>query len=345
MKKLTIAAILLATLGFAQAQTNVSVYGNLDASAQRITNANGKTDTTSFADGSVTSSIWGVKGTEDLGSGLNASFNVEGDIQTNNGGLNQNGIFRRQSNVGIGSSAGQILLGVKTNPMIAAHSALMPVYSNSFAISSTLGLGYADFFTKNAITYISPTVAGVNAQLQYGASNTVGEAPNGSMYAGNAVYKGNGLTLTAAGQKRRGLGSTSSSNTGGDKTTWLVGGQYDIGRGLNVGLGYVNNNNAGVKVNNTQVGVGYQANSALVLGVNYLKADNGDKLTNVLARYNLSKRTAVYTQYNVVQNASSLAISPVYVTTSTSPVVDIAGYAAAPNTRQTAIGAGIIHSF
>jgi len=90
MKKSLVAlAALGAFTGTVHAQSSVTVYGNLDIAAASATNktttagvvtADAKMRTTGNGDGGLTTSVFGVRGTEDLGGGTAAFFNLEYDL-------------------------------------------------------------------------------------------------------------------------------------------------------------------------------------------------------------------------------------------------------------------------
>jgi len=90
MKKSLVAlAALGAFTGTVHAQSSVTVYGNLDiagASAQNkttsagVVSADAKMRTTGNGDGGLSTSVFGLRGTEDLGGGTAAFFNLEYDL-------------------------------------------------------------------------------------------------------------------------------------------------------------------------------------------------------------------------------------------------------------------------
>src|SRR5262249_9794157 len=102
----------LAAFG-AQAQTsgngtsNVTAYGIIDAYVQT---ARGASSLQRVQSGGLMGSRLGLKGTEDLGSGLRAFYVLEGGINTDDGSSAQGGVlFGRQAVVGLGSERfGQI---------------------------------------------------------------------------------------------------------------------------------------------------------------------------------------------------------------------------------------------
>jgi len=91
MKKLLIASAALAMVaGTAQAQSTVTVYGSIDTGYSSVesnvktiaTGASVKTTVTGIQQSSDVTSRWGMRGSEDLGGGLKANFNVETGIGT-----------------------------------------------------------------------------------------------------------------------------------------------------------------------------------------------------------------------------------------------------------------------
>jgi len=127
MKKHLIAAAVAAAVAAPAMAQNVSLYGAIDASVASVNNiTSGTSVSMAYLDGAVTSSIWGIRGSEDLGGGLRAIFQVEGNIGTNNGGSSQAGLWRRAAYAGVAGGFGEITLGIRVNPVIAANGALMP---------------------------------------------------------------------------------------------------------------------------------------------------------------------------------------------------------------------------
>ena len=352
MKKLLLAISMLTLVGMANAQSNVAVYGLLDAGVYSLSKANGTKDAQGLADSTVASSFWGFKGSENLGQGQKAIFQVEGDVATNNGGTNTNGVFRRQAFVGLQGGYGEVTLGLRLNPATNAHNALLPVMGNSVNLGVLQAQGYFDTFTRNAITYTAPTANNLLVQVQYGMSNSVDKEDDGSTYSGRVEYKLSNLTVNLGYQNRKGNGTASSAMYGNsfkDKETSIIGAKYKLGN-IEVGTGFVTNRIAnGTKVGNVDVtllGVGYTVSPAVTLGANYVKNNDNASLTNVQARYAFSKRTMGYVQYGLADNGNtSNPFRPVFMNTNSSPADNIAGYTSAANSKQSALGVGLVHTF
>ena len=96
MKKLLIATAALAMVaGTAQAQSSVTVYGSIDTGYSSVEttvgSSNVKTTNAGIAQSSDVTSRWGMRGSEDLGGGLKANFNIETGIGSGtNAALNSN---------------------------------------------------------------------------------------------------------------------------------------------------------------------------------------------------------------------------------------------------------------
>jgi len=153
MKKTLIALAALAAVGSASAQ--YTLYGKID-SAFQVTNTNsgiaGETDLTVIGlnSGGLSGSRWGLKGSEDLGNGLKASFQLENGFGSDTGLIGQNGgIFSRQAWVALGGSFGTVSLGRQ-------YSAVDSVMGNYD------GQGYSG---QSAMDYAWNNVNGVNADV------------------------------------------------------------------------------------------------------------------------------------------------------------------------------------
>jgi predicted porin len=233
-KSLFALAALGAFAGAAQAQSSVTLFGTMDASVNYISNGgvdkSGTTANSSIAngtstpaagscaicvvDGAIATSMWGFKGTEDLGGGTRAEFYAAGDLQINNGNINTAGPFRRGAYVLLGSnSAGSVSLGLRSNPVTDGFATTMPVMGNTVTqVRNVIGFASGDFI-KNQISYETPTWSGFKARAAYGASNEIADTTGGSILAAAASYTNSGFTLIAGYNKAN---AVSISQQGGD---------------------------------------------------------------------------------------------------------------------------------
>jgi predicted porin len=345
------------------AQSSVTLYGQFDAGVYSLKDVKATTlkSGTVYGDGATFSNILGFKGTEDIGGGLKAGFDFQTDVQTNNGGSNHNGMFRRQANGNIAGNFGEVKLGLTTNPIIATNGLLMPVSGNSVSTSTSSALGYADFYTKNAVTYTTPAIMGLVGQFQRGMSNNLDSESAGGVTAWSLNYTNGPLAIRAAGQDRKEGGVSSSSNAstsaiatantaGFNKKGSILGVSYAIGP-VTVAAASLKTNNAttlgGARTERTgnQYGAGYTT-GAWTLGGSITKAE-GSKLTNMQARYALSKRTNIIGTYGIADNGSAglVNFSPLAFNTGSQPAAIVTDYAGATSTKTTGFGVGLTHSF
>ena len=110
--KAALAVFLAAVAGGAAAQSNVVIYGTIDTGLGRTyTDAANANMVTSYD----STTLFGFRGSEDLGNGLKVNFQLEADGVKSDTGDWSNG-FRRQSWVGLSGSFGEVMMGRTTTP-------------------------------------------------------------------------------------------------------------------------------------------------------------------------------------------------------------------------------------
>lgn len=195
---LAIAGALSAPLA-AQAQ-NVQIYGLLQPSIDFVDN--GDESGTQMEENN---SRIGFRGTEDLGGGLKAVFQLESAVDLDDrGGA---GWTRRDSWVGLAGSFGTVVVGQKFTAYKSSTDFVDPFgdtigdYNNVFGVFESGSDGFNDRFT-NGIFYTSPNFGGVTITASYGL-NTNGGADfeddgDDEGWSLAATYKAGDLTLVAA---------------------------------------------------------------------------------------------------------------------------------------------------
>jgi predicted porin len=120
-KSLMALALLGATAGMAHAQTAVQIYGTVDAGIIK------RTDQT-LNIGKRAANTLGFKGTEDLGNGLKALFQLEIRYEPDTGTTEVTGrpLFQGQSRVGLQGDFGMVRLGRGLTPMQESIGAFEP---------------------------------------------------------------------------------------------------------------------------------------------------------------------------------------------------------------------------
>ncbi|TCT03794.1 porin [Paralcaligenes ureilyticus] len=177
MKKTLLAAALIA--GFAsvaQAETSVTLYGIIDTGIeyQQVKGTVGGVDVKAsqfgLTSGNQSGSRWGLKGSEDLGNGLRAVFQLESGFDSTNGKSAQGGrLFGRQATIGLASDAwGQLDFGRQTNIASKYMAFADPFaagwgqanYGTSFTSANTVRL-------DNMIMYQTPNFSGFQFGVGY----------------------------------------------------------------------------------------------------------------------------------------------------------------------------------
>jgi predicted porin len=305
-KKLIALAALALVSGAAMAQSNVTIYGSIDLGLLVQNNSAPGVAETQVYNGGISPSTWGFRGSEDLGGGLKANFNLESHFSADTGAGHPT-FFRRQSNVGLSSaSMGTLTLGNMYSPAVLAFAATDPrglrenfsglyswAYNSGALTAGNNGNNDVGVFMQNAIAY-SNTFGPVGLSAGYSVSET-----KGAVVALGATYTGP-IALSAAYQASN-LPATSEQQSA----------MYSLGAGYTMGaitgkLNYLKAKNKDaslVEASNVSVfGLGLDwklaPNNTVILAAYFGKDKNNadSKTTSFILsdEYALSKRTTVY---------------------------------------------------
>jgi predicted porin len=168
----------------ARAQDSVNVYGSLDVGAYSK-QLSGETRTKTLTSGIMNASRWGVRGSEDLGDGLRARFDMSSYIRLDSGDAGRSatdGFWARFAWVGLDSRYGLVRAGristpnfvntIRFNPF--ADSSLGPVFMHTYLPSAAQPMmtshGTTDSAWSNSIAYSTPSFGGFEAAVQTAAS-------------------------------------------------------------------------------------------------------------------------------------------------------------------------------
>lgn len=225
-KNLLALAVLGALATAAYAQTNVTVYGLVDVA---LTHARSDTSSTRVGmdSGIEYGSRLGFKGTEDLGGGVSASFQLENGFNVDDGTLGQGGrIFGRQAWLGLNGGFGSVKLGRQWMPAVLVAYDLDP-FVGGMAGNASEWLGgnvfnNIDIRMSNTINY-SVSASGFSGQLAYGLGEVPGNS-SGNRQIGLSLGYANGPVQVLFGHHK----VNDAVGTGGTKTS-IVGGTYNLG--------------------------------------------------------------------------------------------------------------------
>jgi len=222
MKKTLAMAALTAFSLPVLAQNSVTLYGLIDEGLDYTNNtAAGKAY--ELQSGYAQGSRWGLKGSEDLGGGLKALFQIESGFNVNNGKLGQGGLgFGRQAYVGLASDRfGTVTLGRQYDSLVD-YLAQTTANGNwgGYLFSHPYDNDNTDntFRVNNTVKYTSPAFAGLQFGGTYSFSNDTNFA-NNRQYSVGAQYTTGGLLLAAAYLQANNPSATAAGaiNNGGDE--------------------------------------------------------------------------------------------------------------------------------
>lgn len=343
MKKLAIAAALAAMATSVSAQ-NVQVYGIVDTGFQNHDNGT-NTYTRAFDSGVATSRL-GFRGSEDLGSGLKANFQLEAQLNPSLGSVGSttvaaNETFNREAWVGLSSNIlGEIRIGrqdVTYAQDVDAGTSQFGNFGNRAINGTAIELG-AD--QKNVVKYITPKVGGFYAQVGAASANGAGATADalGDQTGALVGYDDGRLKLFA------GFHKVDATAAASERDFTVYGAAYDLGYaqvGVTYAEGDVNNAN-GADNTSTQgsvrvpLGRGFAAHAIYAVAKDGAQASDGEgKGYTVGVTKALSKRTTLYAAYTAVDNEANARMY-------------MAGQGAAPalaglDTKTTTIG--LVHAF
>ena len=171
MKKTLLAAALLTGFaGAASAQNSVTMYGLADIGIRyqnvKLPGGNPTLSSLAMASGQQATSRFGLRGVEDLGNGLKATFQLEAGVNLTNGDFQ--GGFNRVSTLGISSDAwGTILMGRDATPTNKVFGLIDPFFGSFATASSASSFGQNTGRYNQMISYQSPNVAGFVVRAAY----------------------------------------------------------------------------------------------------------------------------------------------------------------------------------
>jgi len=174
----------------AQAQlANVTLYGNLNVDLEFINGQQLDGSNPTVTRVSSNSSRLGVRGSEYLGRGQVAIFQIESNIQGDTGNASSSGLASRETFVGLQGDWGTLKAGKFLTPYDDIH----PIFGNTptltTSVLSTAALwaqgplpksqGGFDDRLGNSLRYETPPMGGFSAALQYSTRDSSGNANGG----------------------------------------------------------------------------------------------------------------------------------------------------------------------
>jgi predicted porin len=342
------AGLLFVAAGVAHAQSNVTLYGRIDNGFQYLTGL-AQGHQLGLESGNWAPSEFGLKGSEDLGGGSKAIFQLEAGIDTLNG-ASMGSLFGRQATVGLTNDRwGTFKLGNMGIYEIGEDSFFLDPQVFQMWSLATLVRGRNWSMAGNGLEYTSPTFGGVTLKGQYDLTNSTtwnaGNPGSGPGQLGGAQGRSDGveaqydigqLELRAIYDEIRDPNGQFSSVYVASRSI-LAGGTYTLSQ-VKIFAGYQhlsapNASNEGyfgtatptaqpagvslpTAVDHEWVGATWQASVATSLtgAVYHANANKGNgnaTLYTLAGTYDLSKRTFLYAELAWIHNSktSNLGLS------------------------------------
>jgi len=342
------AALALTTLAApaAFAQSTVTIYGTMDAGLTvSKTGAPGVGSIKGVSSGNQVANRLGFRGTEDLGGGLQALFNLESGIDLDTGSpqtLGTGGFWARRSVVGLKGPFGEVTLGRDYTPgfwlvfFSDRHSSGLP---GNVLVASQL----SDSRTNNGVFYTSPSLGGVTGRLAVAA----GEGITGKLYGGSVEYRSGGLYAAVAAMRRDTLATATAPEGSTDQLG--LGAQYRFGA-YAVNAGFWQGDPVDGATGSVAKTRAYWLGAGATFGEHVIYAQvaktefdfvahaSGAGTTYGIAyNYFLSKRTNLYAGYGGVNNDANSRLALLIGTERTGGTT--------PGADPKALTAGVVHRF
>lgn len=300
----------------------MTLYGTVDLNA-KYTKNDGSSRRLSLSQDGINSSQLGFRGVEDLGGGLKAGFTLLAGVNADTGTTNTK-FFNRRATVSLLGGFGEVRLGRDYTPTFWNNTIFDAFGTNGLGDSShVLQLPTATFVrADNAIQYFLPSnIGGVYGQFMAAAGEgggNGGTAINPGRYVGGRVgFAAGPFDIAAAYAQQKFAGTAGNFNIAGttaEQKTWNIGGAYDLG--VVKLMGYFDRDTVAqyrenrfsfsgvVPLGQGEIHAGYDRSKLTGGGV-----DNKVDQWKVGYVYNLSKRTAVYTNVSRVKNGNASRLS------------------------------------
>jgi predicted porin len=319
--------------------SSITLYGRINTTVERseVETQSGQSQSTTGLVNNA--SRWGLRGTEDLGGGLKALFQLESGFGSDTGQLTNNpstsptaGLFNREAFVGLSGGFGTIRFGRMTSALYFASADYISMHNHDTGTSSDTLFNFAatGVNNNNTVAYKTPDFFGGNVEVAYSfamgffPTNPAGfqELPGSSSNQTNlqvAINWGNGPLQLGGGYAKM-EDKTGTPNT--DTDMWVIRGLYEFGAFV-FGAYYEYSNFTNIPYYTVPAAAdsdrgnfrlsGMYTMGASEFHLNYGMADDFSNIDDSSANqwtiaynYNLSKRTKVYAFYTQVDQDANV---------------------------------------
>jgi len=316
LRPIALSVFALLAASTANAQSKLTLNGEIDIAigSFEISGLNPKA-LTKVDSNSMSTSWFGMSGTEDLGNGLKAGFDLQSFLRPDTGASGRaapDTFWARNANVYLSGGFGKLTIGRQT-PVSFLTVVRNNPFGGAFGVSPAIRLTFGAFGNYkgdsgwgNTIGYTTPAMGGFSATAQVQASETPGTGTSTILGAG---YKAGAFSIEASVNTTKSATGIKAPFNAGEKQTFnLLGANYDFGMFKAFGLigkikdtGFAANLDTslyqvGVSIPVTAAGkilASYGASKEKATGV----ADVKHSIFSLGYDHFLSKRTDIYTVY------------------------------------------------
>ena len=297
-RSLIIVAALASVGASAFAQSTVTLYGRLNLTIERQKVGTASNDWKMQNN----SSRFGLKGSEDLGGGMKAGFQIEHGFNPANGTQSQSAFWARQSEVNLSGGFGKVRLGNFTSEAYYATSDYIGMHNHETGTSSDAFYAYLGRNTGK-VAYRTPGFGGATFEA--------------------AVTEGGSLNRTYdfafnydAGPLHLGAGYEKNSPTNKNAKEFAIRGLYEMGAftfgayiqrdtdgyGVNFGNRTTTRFSGMYAMGNTE----FHANFGHAGDYSKLAGDQAANQYTLGINQNLSKRTKIYTFFTKIADKGTI---------------------------------------
>lgn len=309
---LALVAGIVAPAAFAQTANPVTLYGRIYVTAESVEAKGGANPLPRRSRITDQSSYLGVRGTEDLGGGLSAFFQLETGFRADSSTTT---FATRNSAVGLSGAWGSISMGRWDTPFKTTQvSTIDPWTDLQLGDITGAAARQGDFSVRaqNMVMYVSPNLAGFTIRAMYGANEGRTATVNPSLQSASITWARGDASISYAYEKHN--DSIEQTTTAGiDEEGHGISGAYRIGPVKLTGqYGEYERTNA-TKQKSYQAGIQYYLGKHQFIATYSASKDGGARsaavqpecdLAAVGYRYNFTRRTFFIASYAKVDNES-----------------------------------------
>lgn len=218
LARAVLSAALSVVAGAASSQSNVTIYGVADVGITRAKTLGATGSSWALTSGNQSGSRVGIKGQEDLGGGVAATFRLEGGFDLSNGATDET----RETTVGLQGGFGAVKLGRQYTPIRTTVDAIDP-FATGLAGSMTQTFNTFGKYMNDSVSYALPrNLGGLYGEAAYAFGERSGSRKANSQFGLTVGYASGPLNAVLSYHKQE-----NPTGTGSGQTTFL-GATYDL---------------------------------------------------------------------------------------------------------------------